>query len=100
MSWEEELNEILDTLNVQKEEAQPDQKEPFILVLPSRMGAYCRLSVLDIPQLYIYVPTLLGCSGYCLQLTPFSFLAQIFDQFIMYQSGSRAFQDIEGSILF
>lgn len=100
MSWQDELDEMLTKLNVHKEEAQPEQKEPFVFVFPSRMGAYCRLEVLDIAHLHIYIPTLLGCSGYSLRLTPFSFLAQIFDQFTMYQGGSQAFQDIEGGILF
>ncbi|MBA2681144.1 MAG: hypothetical protein H0U76_22440 [Ktedonobacteraceae bacterium] len=112
MSWEKELDQILSDLGVQQEYTPSEQTYSsiqevnfFITHLSrSRPGVSYRLDLTDtVPELRVYMPTDDGTYKiriYLVRLAPGNFLLHLFGLCMVYQGGSRAYQEIEGSIIY
>lgn len=105
MLWENELDQILSSLNVEQEKI--EQKEAKTLyhitqVSRSHPGVSYRFDMTNVaPELRVYIPARTGELKVCVYLvclTPGSFLFEIYERFMAYEGGSQAFLNVEGCI--
>lgn len=108
MSWQDELDQLLQKLGVQQERAQQEPSsapaEFFIQGSRDHPGVFYRLDFAEsTPVLRVFVPTqdgLLKMHVYLVELTPESFLRHYFGLFMSFPGGSPAFQQVEGAATF